>query len=111
MWKLKQNSLHRIYGFVLVLLVLFPFTVQAVHAIQNHEHEICTVKDEKHIHKANLDCSIYHTQVQQPTFDFSAKFSLDSPTISVYHFSHYQLPNYSTEKTLKSSRGPPCSIV
>lgn len=108
---MKQNSLHRIYGFVLVLLVLFPFTVQAAHAIQNHQHEICTVKDVKHIHKANLDCSIYHTQVQQPTFDFSANFSIDILAISVYDFSYYQLPDYSTEKSLKSSRGPPCSIV
>ena len=107
---LKNNYLHRIFAFILALIVLFPFTVQAMHALENHEHEICNAKDVKHIHQQDVDCSVYHLQVQQNSFDFSSTFDLYNPKNLVTTFDTYQQANYTLYTSLKSSRAPPYFI-
>jgi hypothetical protein len=108
---LKKNYLHRIFALTLVLIVLFPFTIQAVHAIENHEHQICTAKDVKHIHQQDIDCSIFHQQIDNNSFDLSTNFEAYYPQLIACEFDAYKEPYYTGNTNTKSSRGPPCFII
>jgi len=108
---LKKNYLHRIFAFTLVLIVLFPFTVQAIHAIDNHEHQVCTAKDVKHIHQQEVDCSIFHQQIDNNSFDLSTNFEAFDPQISHHDFDVYKDTNYVCNNYTKSSRAPPYFII
>jgi len=102
----KQNR-HRIFALLFALVVLFPSTIQVIHALENHEHVVCTAKDIKHIHEQNDDCSIYHTII-------------DNNFILLHHYNdeiaiktYFERFNTTTQINslgflkLKSSRGPP----
>ncbi len=60
---LENQNRHRVFAILFALIVLFPSTVQVLHALENHEHVTCTAKNVKHIHQQNDDCSIFHTTV------------------------------------------------
>lgn len=107
---MKNNYLHRIFAFLVALIVLFPFTVEALHALENHEHEICTAKNVKHIHQQDVDCSVCHLQNQQNSFNFSSTFDLYNPKILITAFDTYQQANSTLNTSLKSSRAPPYFI-
>jgi len=108
---LKNNYLYRIFAFTLVLIVLFPFTVQAIHALDNHEHQICTAKDVKHIHQQNIDCSIFHQQIDNNSFDLSTDFETYYPVLIDCNFDTYKQLNYTGNYDTKSSRAPPYFII
>ena len=108
---MKNKHLHRIFALTLTLIVLFPFTLQALHVIENHEHQICTAKDVKHIHQQNIDCSIYHKQITTNSFDFSAQVELSNPIFINSTKVAYTIPEYSVFHSLKSSRAPPYFII
>lgn len=48
-----QSALAIIFTF----LIFFPIGIQASHALNNHQHEICT-EYESHLHQTQLDCNI-----------------------------------------------------
>ena len=108
---MKKNYLHRIFAFTLVLIVLFPFTVQAVHAIDYHEHKICTAKDVKHIHQQDIDCSIFHQQIDNNSFDLSTDFEEYYPQLIDCNCDVYKQPVYTGNNDTNSSRAPPYFII
>jgi hypothetical protein len=108
---LKNNYLDRIFLFTLVLIVLFPFAAQAAHAMGNHEHKICTAKDVKHIHQQDIDCSIFHQQIDTNSFDLSSDFETYYPQLFDRNFDVYQRAIYSRNNLTKSSRAPPYFII
>ncbi len=104
---MEKQHLHRVFAILFAFVILFPTTIQAIHALENHEHVICTAKDIKHIHEQNDDCGIYHTQIE------NNDLLLDNTTDCLISNVHYE---YSKTKPqinslgfikLKSSRGPP----
>jgi len=108
---LKKNYLNKIFPLIFVLIVLFPFTIQAVHAINNHEHKICSAKDVKHIHQQDLDCSIFHQQIDNNSFDLSSDFEEFYALLIDRNFDDYKQSNYSLNDSTKSSRAPPYFII
>lgn len=108
---MKNNYLNRIFALTLVLIVLFPFTIQAVHALDNHEHQICTAKNVKHIHQQDIDCSIFHQQIDNNSFDLSTDFEEYIPQLNYRSFDVYKDTHYSGNNYTKPSRAPPCFII
>lgn len=108
---MKNNYLHKFFAFTLVLIVLIPITVQAVHALDNHKHQICTAIDVKHIHQQDIDCSIFHQQIDNNSFDLSTNFEAYDPQLIACEFDAYKEPNYTSDSNTKSSRGPPYFII
>ena len=76
---MKQNWRYKVLGVILTTIVLLPYTVQAFHALENHEHKVCNAKDTKHFHSQELDCSIYHTPVEQNSFGDEFSYSVFTP--------------------------------
>lgn len=60
-------------------MVLFPFVVQASHALDNHEHKVCTAKDVKHFHAEELDCCLCCPPIKLNTLLFSYTDSTFKP--------------------------------
>jgi hypothetical protein len=88
-----------------------PITVQTVHALEKHEHTVCTATDIKHIHNQDIDCSIFHFQLQQDTFDFSTNYTFVNFQVITQKVDTYTPSSYHTYLISKSSRGPPHFIV
>jgi len=87
--------------------VLLPSLVQLAHAIDNHEHVVCTSTDQQHVHERSLDCHLLHRQIQNPTIDFPS--ALEVIPEHFYTFLFLESPQkkevqFHSEKT---SRGPP----
>ena len=108
---MKNNYLHTVFAITLTLIVLFPFTIQALHAINKHEHQICTAKDVKHIHQQDLDCSIFHQQIDNNSFDLSTDINIHDPIVLSSKFYTYKQPNCKENLSSKSSRAPPYFII
>lgn len=93
----------------MLLLLLFPFGVQFVHAIEGHDQTHCT-ETKTHIHESKVHCDLcdFHFQVVDITFNtfditgyskLTSTFSSFISTPFYYnHLNHYFL------------RGPPSSI-
>ena len=106
-----KTYLHKIFSVLTIVVLLLPIGLQFVHALENHEHRICDSKELQHIHKQELDCSIYHVKLSSEGFDLKKPFSLftlNSPSGSPifiaknceFTFSYY-----------KPTRGPPTFII
>ncbi len=104
---MQRPNRHRIFAILFALVVLFPSTVQVIHALENHEHVTCTAKDVKHIHQQNDDCSIFHTVVDNNVL-LVDNFS-DTIIVNIYFepFSTTTQLNSLGFFKLKSSRAPP----
>ena len=81
--------------------------MQFSHALKTHEHTVCTLQDIVHLHKKEIDCSLYHFQIENNTIDFSISYSPNE-------FNNFQqeILTAECEKILaqphyKSSRAPP----
>jgi len=70
---LKKETLHKIISVFTVALLLLPVGLQLLHTLENHEHKVCHSEDVQHIHKQELDCSIYHV-----------KLRTESPDLNIY---------------------------
>ena len=108
---MTQGYKHRFLATLLILVVLCPFALQASHALDSHEHVVCTAKDVKHFHDLEFDCSIFHTPVenQSDTFGFEYEFLINKK------FNQFFIPEEQELSlgylSLKSSRAPPYFIA
>jgi len=97
---LEQENRHRIFAVLFALIVLFPSTVQVVHALENHEHISCTAKDIKHISIFHINLNNNALLVDNFNDVLIVKIYFDSfiPTTQVNSLGFIKL---------KSSRAPP----
>lgn len=104
---MNQPLRYRVLAALLTLVVLFPFAFQASHALESHEHIVCTAKDVKHFHNQDLDCSINHTPVENQ----SDSIGFEYKTLTGKQFTYYFLSDEQAHSlgflSLKSSRAPP----
>jgi hypothetical protein len=107
----KTRHTHRIFALLLLLIIIVPSIIQTVHAFENHEHTVCTATDVKHIHSQDIDCSVFHFQIQQYSFDFSTNYEFVNFLVTIQKFNNYTPSEYHTYLISKSSRGPPYFIV
>ncbi len=94
-----------------MVIIILPFTIQTIHTLHNHSHEICNTKDVQHIDQHQSDCSNYHQIIEQNSIDFLSEFSLKINIV----YKHYTIPFYQRKYPhflqQKSSRAPPYFIV
>jgi len=108
---LKSSTPHKIYAFILTLIVLFPFIVQTSHVLTNHDHQVLNEKGIKQVQKQELDCSICDFQVEYNSIDFSTNFAAHNPQYINVDLKDYTQFNYTVNLNLKSSRAPPYFIA
>ncbi len=110
---MKSKVLHTIISVVLVIIILLPFTTQAIHLLHQHEYEyeICDVKNTEHIHEHKLDCSSYHQIIEHNSIDFSSEFDLEIHSFINQNPPYFHQSLYTIVLRLKSSRAPPYFIV
>lgn len=75
-------KIFRIFIALLLFVALaIPTAIQFSHALENHEHTICTNDNDTHLHEADIDCSL--RDFQNTTFNFS---------LNIYpEFYHFEL--------------------
>ncbi len=107
---MKNIVSHRIFSTLIALIVLLPFVVQTIHAMEGHEHVYCNAKNETHFHKKEIDCQFYHLKITYNSFNFSNNFSIYQPQHNFLPSKAYQQTYYYSFQSSKSSRAPPFFI-
>lgn len=107
MQNLKQQVIFKLATLILVLALLTPSVVKAMHIFNDHHHEICYGENQKHLHKSDLDCEFYKFKISNPYVFTNLTYSIltldnhQKKQTSQYQFiSDYQ-------KLQFSLRGPP----
>lgn len=69
-----HNGLHKVFSYILILVLLFPIGITFSHVLDHHTHDICIAKREKHIHSQEINCSYLHyfSDVQYKDQDFNS---------------------------------------
>jgi len=75
--------LHKILSYILILVLLFPLGVTFSHVLDNHGHDRCIAKKEKHIHSEKINCSYLHYFTNIQYQDQASNF-FDSLPNSIY---------------------------
>jgi len=108
---LKKTGLHKIISVLVVILLMLPVGLQLLHTLEHHEHTVCDSENEQHIHKQELDCSIYHVQLRTESPDLNSYTSLyleiaknNTPLFLAIENLHFPQKNTTT-------RGPPIFII
>ncbi|NNK88673.1 MAG: hypothetical protein HKO90_10350 [Flavobacteriaceae bacterium] len=70
----KYSDLLRAVSFILILALALPSLVKSVHALEGHEHEVCTSVASKHFHEAEWDC-------EYQKYNLSSQLLFKSPNI------------------------------
>ena len=70
---MSNNILHKILSYILILVLLFPIGITFSHVLDDHTHDICIAKREKHIHSEEINCTYLHyfSNVQYRDQDFN----------------------------------------
>jgi len=106
-----KSILHKILSIATIVILLLPIGLQLAHTLEYHEHTICNSEDVQHIHKQELDCSIYHLKIHTESQDLNNTFLIAVENIknSIPLF----LAKESEPKSRKSQtvRGPPKFII
>ncbi len=67
--KQETQKPFKFTAMILALVLLFPFTSEALHFFTHHGHEHCTDKTTTHFHQHNFECEIFD-------FNLSPVFSI-----------------------------------
>ena len=105
---MNKKVLHTILSVLTSVILLLPIAVQFVHILEEeHEHIVCKSENIQHIHKVEIDCSVYHfqqhvvTTFNLPSIDFISIKLINSSPISFND-------KWSYKKLLQNlNRGPP----
>ena len=108
---MDKNRLHKILSVFTVVILLLPVGLQLVHTLEHHEHTVCDSEELQHIHKQELDCSIYHVKLISESFELKRAFTFFIPV------SHSDSPIFLSNdcenifSIYSSTRGPPLLII
>jgi len=108
----KNKVLHRILSTIVTAIVLFPFALQTLHALEGHDHNnYCSAENEKHFHKKEIDCRFYHLKITYNSFDLNSDLTIAKPITYFLLFDSYSQTYFYSFQSSKSSRAPPYFIV
>ena len=72
-----KHILLKSLAIIIVVTVLLPATVKAMHVFENHKHDVCTEKtSDHHLHQIDVDCDFYKIKLNN-----SLSFSVFSYTL------------------------------
>lgn len=108
---MKKTILHRFFSTFIACMVLLPFAIQTLHALDGHEHVYCSATHEKHYHKKEIDCKFYHLKITYNSYDFGTDFTIYNPIANFQWLNEYHQTYYYLFPSSKSSRAPPYFIV
>ncbi len=108
---MKKQIFRFIASFVLIVSILLPIGISFTHALNKHEHKVCTATSEHHIHKKNINCSYFHylSPIQTTPSFYTFEFYETIATFEVllvnenFHFNN-DISHFSV-------RGPPLNNV
>ena len=88
-----------------------PSVVKLVHALENHEHEVCSSKSSEHFHEFEIDCEFhkfnkvnpFHFTVIDDIEFYTSEYKVSTKRSYVFLNSHRQLSF--------SLRAPPAILV
>lgn len=80
---MSNNIIHKAISYILILVLLFPLGITFSHVMDNHGHDICIAKKEKHIHSEKINCSYLHYFTNIQSQDLVSNFSAPLPN-SIY---------------------------
>ena len=109
--KVKNKILHSVLSTIVAAVVLLPFALQTLHALEGHEHNYCSAENEKHFHKKEIDCNFHHLKITYNSFDFNGSFTIVKPQAYFQLFDAYNQTYFYSFQSSKSSRAPPYFIV
>jgi len=104
----KTNSISKITASIaLTVIILFPLVTQFFHALEDHQHIICT-DNSTHLHKSKTDCNIcdfnYIPFIYKPLPAIANKTLIEFKVKNTNPYSYLYFSNFNLLKTL---RGPP----
>jgi len=108
---LGRNKMFRLFALVVATVLLVPSGVKFSHAFTHHHHEVCKGEPETHLHKTDVDCSLYKFNIHSPfTLTF---FDIELPLEETFSFEIIGLYTftYNHQHLSFSLRGPPSVIV
>lgn len=86
---------------------MIPTSITILHALENHEHTVCTSVDEHHIHTQEINCDEFHKQLTV----FSKDFTLNHNVIPAHYYQTIFIDKPQIIREIyhskKYSRGPP----
>ena len=98
-----KHIISKSLALILVVTVLLPATVKALHVFENHKHEVCTEKtSDHHLHQVDVDCEFYKFKLNNTYYHLPTSFDISYSTNYHYYkflFNHQQSYTY--------LRGPP----
>lgn len=86
---------------------MIPSSIQIAHALENHEHTICTSVDEHHIHIETIECIEFHKQLTVFSMDFTSNYDVIPTHFYTTTFSDKPQVFKEIYHSKKHSRGPP----
>lgn len=104
---MHKSVLHRIISIWTVIILLFPIGLQFAHALENHEHIVCSSTTDQHIHNQTIDCSVNHLQLDNSTLFYVLNYDVIVPSISIDLPLYYANENHNIHLYYTSTRGPP----
>lgn len=102
-----KSILHKIISIWTVLILLFPVGLQFVHALEDHEHIVCSSKIDQHIHNQNIDCSFSHVQLDNNTLFYTLNYEVTAIIISNELPLYYSSKKHNTHLYYTSTSDPP----
>ncbi len=102
----KKEIFKFIFAAIFSLALLFPSFVQLAHTFEDHKHEVC-IDFSVHIHKKQLDCSIYDFHFSLFNFEVDPPFKFAATNSFQTTETHYLLPEFTINAVHYFLRGPP----
>ncbi len=111
LYSVKNKIVYSLFSVLISLIIVLPFAIQTLHALEGHEHLVCTAENEHHFHQQEVNCSIYHQIIEQNAIAFSVKFELKPPQSFKQNCTYFYQNKYTSSIQFKTSRAPPYFIV
>lgn len=79
---MRNKISNSFLSFLLTASLLLPIGISFLHALENHDHQQCYSKTEKHIHKDNeIDCSYFHYFTKYQTSTKTTNYNIIQPLL------------------------------
>lgn len=94
-------------GLFLAVLIMLPFVIQLSHALHHNKHMVCSVMNQDHIHKTDLDCVFHKYNTRQHYTFTTIDFTLIKPKMALAQYT-FTKPLVAKKIRISTAyRGPP----
>ena len=108
---MQKQKLHRIFSFLLLVIILTPVSIQFVHSFEIHTYHKIFSDDLDHIQNAEKDCAVFHNKINHNVIDLNFNFELKN--FPFFNDDVQIIISETQQKFIKlnSSRAPPIPFV